>query len=63
MATDKRARQRANREVKKAAEAAAARKANLISRTKKAALWIGLMIVVFVIANLVFAGSAAAAIG
>jgi cell division septal protein FtsQ len=53
MATDKRDRQRANREVKKAAEAKTKRRKDALALVKKWVL-IGLLIVVlFVIANLV----------
>lgn len=52
MGTDKRDRQRANREVKKAAEAKAKRRSDAVALIKKWAL-IGLLVVVlFVIANL-----------
>lgn len=57
MATEKRDRQRANREVKKAAEEKAAKKASTMDRAKKIALWVGLLIVALVIANLVFGGN------
>ena len=52
MATDKRERQRANREAKRAAEAKAKRRRDTFARIKRWAL-IGLLIIVlFVIANL-----------
>lgn len=56
MATEKRERQRANREERKAAEEKAAKKASTLDRAKKVALWIGLLIVMLVIANFVFGG-------
>ena len=59
MATSKRDRQRANREVKRAEEAAAAKKASRFDRAKRLALWVGLLIVMLVIANFVFGGDAA----
>ena len=59
MATDKRERQRANRELKKAEEEAAAKKATRIARIKRLALWIGLLVLVLVVANFVFGGDAA----
>lgn len=59
MATAKRDRQRANREVKKAEEAKAAKKATRIDRVKKAALWIGLLVIMLLVANFVFGGDQA----
>jgi len=56
MATSKRDRQRANREVKRAAEEQATKKANRFDRAKRVALWVGLLIVALVIANFFFGG-------
>ena len=52
MATDKRERQRANRETKKAAEAKKKRRSDAFALAKKWALYGLLIVVVFVIANL-----------
>lgn len=52
MATDKRERQRANRETKKAAEAKKKRRSDAFALARKWALYGLLIIVVFVIANL-----------
>ena len=52
MATDKRERQRANRETKKAAEAKKKRRTDAFALAKKWALYGLLIIVVIVIANL-----------
>jgi cell division protein FtsL len=52
MATDKRERQRANRETKKAAEAKKKRRSDAFALVRKWALYGLLIIVVFVIANL-----------
>ena len=59
MATEKRERQRANRELKKAEEAAAAKKASRMDRVKRIALWIGLLVIMLLAANFVFGGDAA----
>ena len=59
MATDKRERQRANREAKRAEEEAAAKKATRLERAKRLALWAVLIAIVLVIANFVFGGEAA----
>ena len=54
MATAKRERQRANRELKRAEEAAAAKKASRTDRIKRVALWIVLLVIVRIAANFVF---------
>jgi len=54
MATDKRARQRANREQKQAEAAAAARKARLKQRLRQAGIWVIVGAVLFVLANAVW---------
>ena len=54
MATDKRERQRANREAKKAAEAKAKRRRDAFALAKRWALYGVLIVVIIVIANLVF---------
>ena len=59
MATAKRDRQRANREQKRAEEAAAAKKASRMDRAKRLALWVGLLLIMLVIANFVFSGDVA----
>ncbi|MDH3500746.1 MAG: hypothetical protein OEM97_11520 [Acidimicrobiia bacterium] len=56
MGTDKRDRQRQNRAEKQAQEAAAARKARLKSRIRKGAIWVTIVAVVLVLANLVWGG-------
>jgi hypothetical protein len=66
MATDKRARQRANREAKQAELDKARRREDMISRAKRIGIWVAVGIVLFVIANLIWGGgdseSAAAAL-
>ena len=65
MATDKRARQRANREAKQAELEKTRRREDTISRAKRIGVWVAVGIVLFVIANLVWGGdseSAAAAL-
>ncbi len=65
MATDKRARQRANREAKQAELEKTRRREDTISRAKRIGIWVAVGIVLFVIANLVWGGdsvSAAAAL-
>lgn len=57
MATDKRARQRANRAQKQAEEAAAARKQKLIRRIRQGVIWFVIIAAVFVLANLVWGGA------
>ncbi len=59
MATDKRARQRANREAKQAEEQKARRKQEIIGRAKRIGIWIAIGIVLFVLANLAFGGDSA----
>jgi hypothetical protein len=54
MATDKRERQRMNRAAKQAAEAKAARRAKLLGRARRIGIWVVLVLLVFVLANLVF---------
>jgi hypothetical protein len=56
MATDKRERQRINRAAKQAAEAKAARRAKLLGRARRIGIWVAVVLVVFVLANIVFGG-------
>ena len=56
MATDKRERQRANRAAKQAAEAKAARRAKVIDRSRRVAIWVAAILVVFILANVAFGG-------
>jgi hypothetical protein len=57
MATDKRERQRANREAKQAAQRKVERRQSLFDRSKRIAIWVVLGIVLLFLANLVFGGS------
>jgi cell division septal protein FtsQ len=61
MATSKRERQRANREAKLAEEKKIQRKQSIFQRSKRIAVWVLVGIVLFVLANLIFGGSADAA--
>ncbi len=61
MATSKRERQRANREAKLAEEKKVLRKQSIFQRSKRIAVWVVVGIVLFVLANLLFGGSAEAA--
>ena len=66
MATDKRERQRANREAKQTELSKAKRRDDMLARAKRIGIWVAVGIVLFVIANLVWGGdsdSAAAALG
>ena len=56
MATDKRDRQRANREAKQAELHKTQRKDEMVSRAKRIGIWVAVGIVLFVIANFVFGG-------
>lgn len=54
MATDKRERQRANREQRKAEEAKLARRRQTLNMIRRGAIWLVVVIVVVVLAALVF---------
>lgn len=56
MATDKRDRQRANREAKQAELHKVERRQEMLSRAKRIGIWVAVGLVLFIIANLVFAG-------
>jgi FtsH-binding integral membrane protein len=57
MASEKRERQRANREAKQAEVQKVQKRTETLSRAKRIAIWAVLGIVLFIIANLVFGGS------
>ena len=61
MATDKRARQRANREAKLAEMQKAQKRQEMLSRVRRISIWVVVGIVLFVLANLVFGGDSQAA--
>ena len=54
MATDKRERQRANRAVRQAEEAATRRKQRLMTRARQVAIWAVIIVVLFLLANAVW---------
>lgn len=54
MATDKRERQRANREERRAAEAKVNRRSNMLRTIRRVAVWLVLIVIVLVIAATVF---------
>lgn len=56
MATDKRDRQRANRELKKAEEAKAARRATMLKRIRRIVTYAIVIALVILLANQVFGG-------
>ena len=57
MATDKRARQRANREAKQAEMQKAQRRQAMVGRAKRIGVWAIIGIVLFILANIVFGSS------
>ena len=59
MATDKRERQRANREAKQAAQQKKQRRDDMIGRARRIGIWVVVGVVLFIIANIVFGGDSA----
>jgi uncharacterized membrane protein len=56
MASEKRERQRANREAKQAEQAKIDRRDTTIQRAKRIAIWVAVGVVLFIVANLVWGG-------
>lgn len=61
MPSDKRARQRANREAKLAEMQKVQRRQEILSRTRRIGIWVVVGVVLFVLANLIFGGDSQAA--
>ena len=57
MATDKRERQRANRALRQAEEAAVLRKQKLMKRGRQVVTWAVIIVVLFLLANAVWGGA------
>ena len=63
MATEKRDRQRANRDVKRAVESKTTRRQTMFKRARQFAIWAVIIAAVLFLANVVFGGDSESALG